>query len=494
VKKEINIYYLLYAISCIFIFLRLEINYGSDLKAPFTDDFYYYLTTARNLLSYKLISFDQISITNGFQPLWFLIIVILKFLIQNEILFNSSIIILIFILSLFTFRNLKFFLEKQNYSEASSTFISVSVSFLSLFFSKNGMEISLAIFLFSKSLIYLNQNKIIFCFFAFLTFLSRLEFILFYFIILFHESFFEKKIFKIKYVLKISILPILIIIYMTINYFFFKNLFPESGLAKSLSIETKFNHETFSFLSSAGLGKRFISLLFYINIFGLFFIFSKFLSKFTKFALITCLIYFVSTSLRSAWPLWTWHFFFLSISTPMVLDDFTKFFKFNLIKYRTTFVCIFFALTYFILFIKNYGINNDHILNIAKKISDHYKSSEYEMFAMGDMAGKTSYLLNKKLIQLEGLVGGKKILYSIKNQHSLCKIFNDLDIEIYLASRVKRVNNKFLVQEPSQSSKNVKKMRAFILNEPDIIFKSGDIKIFAFNMKNKQNCENYSKN
>ena len=78
-KKEIKIYYLLYAISCIFIFLRLEINYGSDLKAPFTDDFYYYLTTARNLLSYKLLSFDQISITNGFQPLWFLIIVILKF-------------------------------------------------------------------------------------------------------------------------------------------------------------------------------------------------------------------------------------------------------------------------------------------------------------------------------------------------------------------------------------------------------------------------------
>ena len=29
---------------------------------------------------------------------------------------------------------------------------------------------------------------------------------------------------------------------------------------------------------------------------------------------------------------------------------------------------------------------------------------------MGDMAGKVSYLLDKKLIQLEGLVSGKKLL------------------------------------------------------------------------------------
>ena len=64
-------------------------------------------------------------------------------------------------------------------------------------------------------------------------------------------------------------------------------------------------------------------------------------------------------------------------------------------------------------------MNNDHILNIADKIENHYADSKYETFAMGDMAGKVSYLLDKKLIQLEGLVGGKKVLKNSKSRESL---------------------------------------------------------------------------
>ena len=59
------------------------------------------------------------------------------------------------------------------------------------------------------------------------------------------------------------------------------------------------------------------------------------------------------------------------------------------------------------------------------KIANHYKKSNYERFAMGDMAGKVSYLLDKKLIQLEGLVSGKKIIMNIKNESNLCKILKE---------------------------------------------------------------------
>ena len=487
-KKKINIYYLLYALSCLFIFLRLEINYGSDMEAPFTDDFYYYLTTARNFITLKFITFDKISLTNGIQPLWFLTLLGLKFVINNEIIFNCIVIALIFCLSFLTFFVFKYFLKRQDYSDNSSIFISISISFLSLFFSKNGMEISLAIFLFSLSLIYLNNNTIIFCFLAFFTFLTRLEFILFYGVIIFYYLFLKKKIFQKNYVLKISILPFLIIIYFIFNNFYFDIFFPESGIAKSLNNELKFNSETFSFLESPGLGMKFISFLFYLNIFGLFFLFSKKLNIFTKFSLITFLIFFISNSLRSAWPLWTWHFFFLSISTPLLIDDLVKTFNFSLIKYRSLLVSIFFFLAYSVLFINNYGINNDHILNVAKKISSHYGQSKYERFAMGDMAGKTSYLLNKQLIQTEGLVGGKKVLNKIRNQKSLCELFEEYNVEIYLASKLVKKNGKYYIEEPSQKSTNVKKMKGILLNSPEKIFSSGNLKIYAFNVKQKTNC------
>ena len=490
-RKEINFFYLFYTLSCLFIFLRLEITYGSDLKAPFTDDFYYYLTTARNFINFKFMTFDQISSTNGVQPLWFIIILGLKYLISNEIIFNCFVITFVFSFSFLSFINFRYFLKKINYSDTSSTFISVSVCFLSLFFSKNGMEISLAIFLFSKSLIHLNNNNIIFCLFAFLTFLARLEFILFYFVLLFHILFLKKKIFQKKYVLQILLLPFLLIIYVIFNDFYFDSFFPESGIAKSLNKELKFNQETFSFLKSQQIGMKFISFLFYLNILGLFFLFSKKLNVFTKYALITFLIFFLSNSLRSAWPLWTWHFFILSISTPLLIDDLVKSFKLSLIKYRSLLVSIFFALAYFLLYVNNYGINNDHILNVADKISKHYKFKEYERFAMGDMAGKTSYLLNKQLIQTEGLVGGKKVLEKIRDEKNLCELFREYNVEIYLASKLENKNGKYYIEEPSQKSKNVKKMKGILLKDPDKIFTSGNLKIYAFNVKDDNNCQIY---
>ena len=77
-KNFLNLsFYFFFIISSIFILLRLEILFGSDVEAPFTDDFYYYLTISRNFLNYNLITFDQINITNGFQPLWFFYLTII---------------------------------------------------------------------------------------------------------------------------------------------------------------------------------------------------------------------------------------------------------------------------------------------------------------------------------------------------------------------------------------------------------------------------------
>ena len=68
------------------------------------------------------------------------------------------------------------------------------------------MEISLSIFLFSFSLKFIENRIILFSIFAFLTFLSRLEFIIFYFVILFDEVIFKKNI-RYKIYIKIISTP-----------------------------------------------------------------------------------------------------------------------------------------------------------------------------------------------------------------------------------------------------------------------------------------------
>ena len=485
--RKINTFFIFYPLCCILIFLRLEIFYGSDIKAPFTDDFYYYLTTAKNFVNLGLISFDKISITNGFQPLWFFFISLIFVISKNDIIFNSIIIFSIFLFTFFTYFNFKKFFFQNKYGEKESHLIASLISFFTLFFSKNGMEISLAIYFFSLSLVYFQKNIIIFCLLSFFTFLSRLEFLIFYFVIFMNELFIKKKL-NMDYIIKLSLLPILIILYLLINLHYYEIPLPESGIAKSLINEIKFNKETFTFLSSNSYGMRFISAMFYFNFLGIFFLFSTKIKNFTKISLLTTFIFFMSNSLRSAWPLWTWHFFFLGISSSLLINDFLNLFKLKFTKHFANFVGVFFVSVYFFLFIKNFNINNDHILNIASKIEKYYSKSNYETFAMGDMAGKVSYLLDKRLIQLEGLVGGKKILTRIQNQNDLCDLFNELDVDVYFTTKIIKVGESYHVEEPSQKSNNLKKMKGKILIEPQITFSSANLIVYAFHLKNNKFC------
>ncbi len=480
-------FFLSFILSCFFIFLRLEIIFGDDLNAPFTDDFYYYLTTARNTIELGILTFDQENLTNGFQPLWFSIILFFKFIITNEMLFNVIIILTIFILCFFTYKNFNKYLIEVGFNNDDAGFVSVLISYLSLFFSKNGMEIGLAIFFFSTSLLYLNKNIIIFSILGFLTFLSRLEFIILYAIILSHELLIQKKM-NFMYFYKLSLFPLLLILYISFNLYFFQLPFPESGMAKSLFKEIRFNLETFEFLRANSYGMKFISLLFLLNLFSIFLIFFKKIHVMTKIFLITIIIFFITNSLRSPWPLWTWHFFFLALSTPFVILEILKIFKFEKIKLLTNLISIFFVVAYFYLFTENLNAKSDHIQNVAKKIEKYYAGQKYERFAMGDMAGKTSYLLNKKLFQLEGLTSGSKIIEYIKREENLCKVLLDLDIEVYLASKIQTINDLIYVEEPSIKSDNAKKMKGYLKIKPVKIFKSENINIYAFEIKSKKDC------
>ena len=109
----------------------------------------------------------------------------------------------------------------------------------------------------------------------------------------------------------------------------------------------------------------------------------------------------------------------MAISTPLLANDLIKLLFPGKIKIITNLISIFFVIAYSFLLKEDFNIKNDHILNIAVMIKTNYKNSDKEVFAMGDMAGKTSYLLDKKLIQLEGLVSGKKMINNISRMKKI---------------------------------------------------------------------------
>jgi hypothetical protein len=479
-------FYIGYFIVLSLIFLRTEILFGSDVIAPYTDDFYYYLVTAKNFIELGFPTFDTINLTNGFQPLWFLVIALLTYILGDGIAFNSAIFLVIGLLSFLVFFESKKYLIKQGYSEDTSLFIGSFISFLTLFFSKGGMEIALVNYFIILSLSFSNKNSLIFCIFLFLTLLSRLDAIwiitlllLNYVIINYKKNFFGLLLF-----------PLLFLSYIILNYLIFNSFIPDSGVAKSLNKTLTFNPETFNFLYIKGsYGYKFISTLFLLNIAGIFLLFFK-IKRESYIFIFSIIIFFITHSLRSSWKLWDWHFYYFSFSTPFILYEFLKIVK-NYFRYFYYCTSIFFVVTFSFLLFKDYNLNNDHMLNLSKKISNYYKNqNNYNIFAMGDMAGKVSFLLKKPVIQLEGLVSGNAIIEMLDKQESLCDIFEKFKVDIYLTNAVIKNNLNFEVYEPAQAGKNGKKVSAFISVEPEKIFNSGNLNIYSFNIKKNNGCLN----
>ena len=73
------------------------------------------------------------------------------------------------------------------------------------------------------------------------------------------------------------------------------------------------------------------------------------------------------------------------------------------------------------MFYNNLGVN-DHILNIAK-ISIYYKNTNYDKFAMGDMAVRFP-ILDKKLMEL--------VMEKSNSNENSCDVLKEFEVDIYL--------------------------------------------------------------
>jgi hypothetical protein len=411
------------------------------------------------------------------------IITLATYSLGDGVFFNLVIFLIIGLLSLLVFFESRKYLLKQGYSCDASLFISSFISYLTLLFSKGGMEIALVNYFVILSLSSFNKKPLVFCLLLFLTLLSRLDVIWIIFFL-----FFNYLLINNKNITSLFSFFLLTLLYLFFNHLIFGSFMPDSGTAKSLNNSTVFNSETFNFLFTQGsYSYQFISVLFLINVFGLLLLFLK-IRKETYIFLFSVIIFFIAHSLRSSWKLWDWHFYYLSFSTPFILYEYLKIFK-NYFKYFYYCTAIFFVSAFFYLTIKDYNIDNDHMLNLSIKISNYYNKQNTGMnFAMGDMAGKVSFILKRPVVQLEGLVSGSSIIDMIRKENSLCDIFKKFQIDVYLTNSVSKKNLYYEVYEPIQAGNNGKKVSAYIAGEPEQIFNSGFLNVYAFNFKKNNLC------
>lgn len=427
------------------------------------DDAYYYMGIVRGIVVNGESSFLPPFNTNGYQPLWLIILTISGFVFGTS---DISLMLQIYNLS-FVSVGIFAYLSKRIYGSVFPAILSATV-FSSVTLS--GMETAMIPPL---VLAYFYSNRwqlqgII----ASLLFLTRLDALAFVLARDLYKFLTKNEINFKKYLILVPI----ILFYFLINNYFFHSAVPISGLAKSLG--RAFAENQFIFYSYiAALKSPFfltIGLLSALLLSGSLLKYKYRYKSEVFIFLITLSVVISYYSLQSGWPGWPWYywpemmlFYYCLLEGINLVSD-----KFHLLRERKFSFLVGMG-TLALISIPSIRPAADLTLWELKrvfspgKIAETFGSKNVELvhviknkfvkgtfFAMGDRAGSLGFFLGRdyKFLHTEGLVGPYSYYMSMKNGLG-DKFLRDNNIEYLVAERDRffEVGSVVGVVEPVQS-------------------------------------------
>jgi len=423
----------------------------------FDDDAYYYFTIARNLIQEGRLTFDGTTLTNGFQPLWFGLLLPIFGMTKDPLTALRVVGLLNTLLA--GLAGYLGWLALRKYSLIPFTFGMVLMQFCLVSFGITGMETGILILLFMVCLRLIKKlapwdsavpsfriaSTLSVC--LGLLLLARLDSIWFILVFLGILLYFYR-LKRIKTLIIISAGPFLTLIaYIAANQVFFGNWMPASGSAKSLSSHfLEFNHLFWGQWFRTGdpasgnlwqvFGASFIfavGFLIYISIQFFRRKHDRSTSEIHELFLPVCItlslvLFTLYSFFGSSWILWRWYGYLLFPMAvfvfPFVVEKIIyKLEAFMLFKRFLVGMGIFLALLACFPLIQttiNRGLWS-YTLPPAFRYENfqaaHFLNDslpQNSVVAMGDRAGSFAYFFQGRVLQLEGLVGDEALLTAIQ--------------------------------------------------------------------------------
>lgn len=475
------------------VILMGRLRFGQGALAFYDDDFFYYAQIARNLAYHGISSFDGSHLTNGYHPLWLLILTILlkafpgKFFLYEVQIFSLACVVGVY---LTTRRCLLLFSDDVTVV----TFCSVLLAFFAAILSRGGMEVTLMLplvfmLLWFRLRIGFNWTKgqmVGLGFLSSLVILSRLDSAILVALLFICDTVtqrFRKFVPNLLFFM-IGSLPLLA--YLAFSYKHFHMFMPASAQAKEL----RFHHypvlTLFSSLFSRSASNMVFVLSACISEFGATALllrnkdksYCKTVPVFWAIVLFP-VIYFSAISVLSDWPIFFWYYypFILSVFAFLCLWFISRprgvLWKAQSLYYFCGIVAVFSLVTLFYLarftfadaFSPNINDNYVAVLDIAKFASTHSG-----VYAMGDRAGITGWLIPDPVIQLEGLVMDKPFINLIRRQTDLSQVLDEYNVRYYIATNPRREGKCYFVDEPSEAGPDSAHMHGEICKTPLAMF------------------------
>jgi hypothetical protein len=458
------------------------------------DDFFYYLKVAENLAAGNGSTYNGIVATNGYHPLWLIILTAACFVLHSGraiFAFVCCAIVLSTVVTYLISRRVMIFAGVDSvYASALSLYVAVYAC--REYFS--GME-SIVVVPLSLLLIgHLQRgdalsNRLR----AFLTglltsfvILARLDaailVALLFLAVLLNPGYRRQLSFQRAASAFLGLTPLAV--YFWINLHFFGALMPVSGAAKQLRDHSHPSivvlHTIFHTNAKTEINFTFVLLSCIAAMVSL----PRLRDPRSGFLLPPMLfpiIYYSALSFLSDWYLSDWYFYTIRIALCTAFAFwFTRQRLLSLIggagaRFALIGVAVFVVSTNW------WPVPDANVLEAAIDLHA-FEATHPGIYAMGDRAGKVGYLLENPLIQLEGLVMDRSFLEHMKRSEDLHSVLPDYNVRYYIGSSHKPFQGCFYAIESYQAGPSSPRLHGEFCEPPVARFQHGDVETLVYDM------------
>lgn len=473
----------------------MRFNAGPAFLAFFEDDFFYYLKVTQNIAAGRGSTFDSIHPTNGYHPLWMMVMVALVRIFPNSRFFYALVGVII-ISVLVTFWIVRRLFSNVSQDSSAVLLCAALVALNALVLSKGGMEVVLAIplaaavclFRLRPGFTWDFKNCFVYALLGVFTVLSRLDSILLVGpLILLDVWRFRRSIFTRWNWAALGAGFIPFHLYLASNLLWFSTLLPVSGQAKQL----RHHH----WLSSGPLHGVFI----HANWGSLFIAWLTVLLLLVSIPLLLIrrtrerlplpvhvlavmlafpVLHFLALCALSDWQTWPWYAysflvaqiaaFIVLLSMPLRPNPSPR----MALQVASAFALVLLASGYTLLQFRYSRDRSAAMYNIYFGAQDLARFSQAHpgIYAKGDGAGIPGYLVSQPIIQLEGLVMDKPYLENVRKERDLREVLRAYGVRYYVSSDAVFSNHCYAANEPAQAGPDSPHMHGLFCMQPVATF------------------------
>ncbi|MCB9663981.1 MAG: hypothetical protein H6732_07695 [Alphaproteobacteria bacterium] len=417
--------------------LRVGVFGGHNAVAPFFDDFYYYVEIADRLLATGRSTFDGATLTNGYHPLWFVLILALRALVPAGA-FHLATWAVLGLVTASGFAPLARVLRRCGLGPHAATAGAGASVLLALFEARTGMESFLVLALLPRvieEVLHASPRWIRLGLLVSLTVLARLDAVVPLLAVGAWTLARHRAALGVGPLARLALGLAPVALYVASNLLVFGNLVPDSGAAKSLALWPGPYPDAFDFLrpSRSGLddGMRFAVML--ASPLAVLPVWRRLAPD--GRALVGVLaaataLHYGGLALRSPWPTWTWYHYPAQLQACLVLALLTGLLPARLRPAVPWLVALPFAAVVGVAYPLRAAGRTSPFVQLATDVQG-FAATHPGRYAMGDRAGAVAFLLDDPVVQLEGLVSGPGMLADLLAQRPLCEVLAAHDIDYY---------------------------------------------------------------